>query len=103
MSEYLFVGKNIPRTAEVDKVTGRAIYINDLKRPRMLYGKIKYSEYAHAKIKRIDTSKAKKLSGVRAVLTGEVDRAPDELAPEEGGRVRREGWIYGLGEGSPDR
>ena len=70
MSEYLYVGKSIPRTAEVDKVTGRAIYINDLKRPGMLYGKIKYSEYAHARIKHIDTSKAKKLPGVRAVLTG---------------------------------
>ena len=70
MSEYLYVGKDIPRTAEVDKVTGRAIYINDLKRPGMLYGKIKYSEYAHARIKHIDTSKAKKLPGVRAVITG---------------------------------
>jgi len=43
--------KNIPRTIEVDKVTGRAIYINDLKRPGMLYGKILYSTYAHAKLK----------------------------------------------------
>ena len=55
MSEYLFIGKNIPRTAEVDKVTGRAVYINDLKRPGMLYGKILYSQFAHARIKRIDT------------------------------------------------
>jgi hypothetical protein len=31
-----------------------------------------------------------------AMLSGEVDRSPDELAPEEGMRVRREGWIYGL-------
>ncbi len=70
MAEYLYVGKGVPRTAEVDKVTGRAVYINDLKRPGMLYGKIKYSEYAHARIKHIDTSKAKRLPGVRAVLTG---------------------------------
>jgi hypothetical protein len=33
-----------------------------------------------------------------AVLTGEVDRSPDELAPGEGNRIRREGWIYGLEE-----
>jgi len=70
MSDLLYVGKNIPRTIEVDKVTGRAIYIDDLKRPGMLYGKILYSNYAHAKIKMIDTSKAEKLPGVRAVLTG---------------------------------
>jgi len=51
MSDLLYVGKNIPRTIEVDKVTGRAIYIDDFKRPGMLYGKILYSNYAHAKIK----------------------------------------------------
>jgi len=70
MSEYLFVGKSVPRTIEADKVTGRAVYIDDLKRPGMLYGKICYSRYAHARIKRIDTSRAEKLPGVRAVLTG---------------------------------
>ena len=31
-----------------------------------------------------------------AVLTGEVDKSPDELAPERGDTVRREGWIYGI-------
>ena len=70
MSEHLYVGKSIPRIIETDKVTGRAIYIDDLKRPGMLYGKILSSRYAHAKIKKIDKSKAEKLLGVRAVLTG---------------------------------
>ena len=70
MSDLLYVGKNVPRTIEVDKVTGRAIYINDLKRPGMLYGKILYSKYAHARIKNVDISKAEKLPGVRAVLSG---------------------------------
>ena len=70
MSEYLYVGKSTPRTIETDKVTGRAVYISDLRRPGMLFGKILYSRYAHAKIKSIDTSKAEKLQGVRAVLTG---------------------------------
>ena len=70
MSNLLHVGKGIPRTIEIDKVTGRATYINDLKLPGMLYGKIRYSDYAHARIKRIDTTKAEGLPGVRAVLTG---------------------------------
>ena len=70
MSDHLYVGKSVPRTIETDKVTGRAVYIDDLKRPGMLHGKILYSRYAHAKIKHIDTSKAQKLTGVRAVLTG---------------------------------
>jgi len=70
MSNLLHVGKGIPRTIEIDKVTGRATYINDLKLPGMLCGKILYSDYAHARIKRIDTAKAEALPGVRAVLTG---------------------------------
>ncbi len=36
-----------------------------------------------------------------AVLSGEAERGPDELAPGEGQRLRREGWIYGLEEDSP--
>ncbi|MBW2298106.1 MAG: xanthine dehydrogenase family protein molybdopterin-binding subunit [Deltaproteobacteria bacterium] len=70
MTEYQYTGKSIPRTYETDKVTGRAVYIDDFKLPGMLYGKILYSSYAHARIKRIDTTRAKKLPGVRAVLTG---------------------------------
>ncbi len=70
MSDYLYVGKSIPRTIETDKVTGRAVYIDDLKRPGMLYGKILYSTHAHAGIKHIDTTRAKRLPGVRGVLTG---------------------------------
>jgi xanthine dehydrogenase molybdenum-binding subunit len=65
----LFVGKSLPR-ADAEKVTGKAAYINDIKLPRMLYGKILYSSRPHARIKHIDTSKAEKLHGVRAVLTG---------------------------------
>ncbi|MBN1277911.1 MAG: xanthine dehydrogenase family protein molybdopterin-binding subunit [Deltaproteobacteria bacterium] len=70
MSDHLYVGKSIPRTIEIDKVTGRAVYIDDFKRPGMLYGKILYSDYAHARIKSINIAKAEKLPGVRAVLTG---------------------------------
>ncbi|MBU0514040.1 MAG: molybdopterin-dependent oxidoreductase, partial [Proteobacteria bacterium] len=71
MSQFQFVGQRIPKADAREKVTGRAVYINDLKRPGMLYGKILYSEQAHARIKSIDASKARKLPGVRAVLTGE--------------------------------
>ncbi len=71
MTTFRYVGQNIPRTLETDKVTGRAVYIDDLKRPGMLYGKILYSSYVNARIKKIDISRAKKLPGVRAVLTGQ--------------------------------
>ena len=62
MTAFRYVGKDIPRTLETDKVTGRAVYIDDLKLPGMLYGKILYSSYVNARIKRIDTARATKLS-----------------------------------------
>jgi CO/xanthine dehydrogenase Mo-binding subunit len=65
------VGKRIPKLDAQDKVTGRSIYVQDLKIPKMLYGKILRSAYPHAKIVHIDTSRAAKLLGVRAVITAE--------------------------------
>ncbi len=70
MEEYLNIGKRVPKGDARDKVTGRATYMHDLKVPGMLYGKILFSTFPHAKILRIDTSNAEKLIGVRAVLTG---------------------------------
>ncbi|MCP4690761.1 MAG: xanthine dehydrogenase family protein molybdopterin-binding subunit [Desulfobacterales bacterium] len=71
MDKLSTVGKRIPKLDAVDKATGRARYIQDLKVPGMLYGGILYSKFPHAKIVDIDVSRAKKLSGVRAVITGD--------------------------------
>jgi xanthine dehydrogenase molybdenum-binding subunit len=71
MSGLCSVGKRIPKIDAVDKATGRAQYIQDMKLPGMLYGKILYSKFPHARIVKIDTSKARALPGVRAVITGE--------------------------------
>lgn len=71
MKEYSTVGKRLPRVDAVEKVTGSAKYGVDLKLPGMLYGKILRSIYPHARILNIDTSKAKKLPGVRSVITAE--------------------------------
>jgi xanthine dehydrogenase molybdenum-binding subunit len=68
--ELTAVGKRISKKDAPSKVTGEAVYIQDLALPGMLYGKILYSRYPHARIKSIDTSRAEKLPGVRAVLTG---------------------------------
>jgi CO/xanthine dehydrogenase Mo-binding subunit len=70
MSNFSFIGKRIPKLDAPEKLSGGAKYIHDINLPGMLYGKIKRSEYAHAKIKHIDISKAEKLPGVKAVLTG---------------------------------
>lgn len=67
---YDYVGKGIERLDGIQKVTGEAQYVTDLKFPGMLYGQIKTSPYAHALIKSIDTTKALSLPGVKAVLTG---------------------------------
>ena len=69
MSEYAVVGKRVPREDAMEKVTGDAKYTDDVNLPGMLYGKFLYSPYAHAEIKRIDASKARRLPGVKAVLT----------------------------------
>ena len=68
--EFSIIGKPVPRIESSVKVTGEARYAADLKFPGMLYGKILRSPYAHAKIISIDTSKAEKLPGVKAVVTG---------------------------------
>ena len=64
------VGKHHPRFEGVQKATGSYIYTADISLPRMLYGKFKRSQFPHAKIVSIDTSRAKKMKGVVAVLTG---------------------------------
>lgn len=71
MNNYNVVGKRIPKLDAAQKAMGRAEYIQDVKLPGMLFGKILYSKHAHANIVKIDTSKAKALAGVHAVLTGE--------------------------------
>ncbi len=68
--EYQVVGKPVERTDGRVKATGKARYAGDLVAPGMLHGKILRSPLAHAKILNIDTSRAKKLPGVMAVITG---------------------------------
>jgi len=67
--EYRFIGKATARKDALEIVTGKAQYIDDVKRPGMLYGKALRSPYPHAEIVEIDTSKAEALAGVKAVLT----------------------------------
>jgi len=69
--DYRYIGKPIPRRDAVDIVTGAAQYLDDLKFPHLLHGKVLRSPHAHALIKKIDKSKAEALPGVKAVLTWE--------------------------------
>ncbi len=63
------IGQRIPKLDAPEKARGLARYIQDLKLPRMLYGKILFAGRPHARIVSIDTSAACALPGVRAALT----------------------------------
>lgn len=71
MENFSFIGKRIPIIDAKEKVTGEAKYAADLKLPHMLYGKILRSPHPHAKIMNIDISLAKKVPGVKAIVTSE--------------------------------
>jgi xanthine dehydrogenase molybdenum-binding subunit len=70
MPDFINIGKRIPKMDAEEKVTGKAVYIQDMKVPGMLWGKILYSPHPHARILNIDVSAAERLPGVKAVLTG---------------------------------
>jgi len=78
---HSIVGKNLKKVDGFKLVTGRPAFTDDIHLPGMLYGKILPSPHAHAIIKRIDTTKAKALPGVHAVLTyKDVPRVPHTTA-----------------------
>lgn len=67
--KFKLVGTRVMRPDGVDKVTGRARYGADTFAPGQLVGAILRSPHAHAKIRGIDTRRAEKLAGVKAVIT----------------------------------
>ncbi len=71
MSGYDVIGTEAPRIDAPDKATGRALFIDDMTMPGMLYGALLQSPLAHARIRSIDTSAAKQLPGVKSVVTCE--------------------------------
>ncbi|MBM2831485.1 MAG: coxL [Dehalococcoidia bacterium] len=82
MTELSVIGKNTLRIDALDKVTGKAKYVIDVMLPGMLYGKMLRSPHPHARIINIDTSRAARLAGVKAVITGR------DISPERLGFIR---------------
>jgi CO/xanthine dehydrogenase Mo-binding subunit len=70
MVTYHVIGQPTPRVDGAEKATGHARYAADVSLPGTLWGKSLHSTYAHARIVRIDTTEAKKVPGVHAVITG---------------------------------
>ena len=67
---FTTIGKRNRKVEGLAKVTGQAIYADDITLPRMLYGKLLRSTHAHARILSIDASRAVAMPGVHAVITG---------------------------------
>ncbi|MBI2913393.1 MAG: xanthine dehydrogenase family protein molybdopterin-binding subunit, partial [Chloroflexi bacterium] len=90
--EYRSVGKPVPRIEGVGKVTGKTVYADDMKLPRMLHAKVLGSPYAHARIKSIDTRAARDHPGVAAAITSR------DLPPFKANPSNRRGIIFADGE-----
>ena len=71
MNDFQLIGKRLPRIDGRDKVTGKALYSSDLALSGMLCGMILRSPLSHAKILSVDASRALRVPGVKAVVTGE--------------------------------
>src|SRR5262249_44026181 len=70
-TERQWIGKDVPRLEDPKLLAGRATYTDDVKLPGMLHAAVLRSPHPHARIKRVDTSQARALPGVFAVVTGE--------------------------------
>jgi xanthine dehydrogenase molybdenum-binding subunit len=85
---YSVLGTRPVRHDGADKVTGRALYGADLHLNGLLHGFVLRSPYAHARIRRLDTSKAEQVPGVKAVITAEdFPQGPDRLVDLGEGEV----------------
>ena len=102
MDNLLYVGKSVPRKDGPLKATGRAEYTVDISLPGMLVGKVLRSPHPHARILNVDTSRAERLPGVKAVVSArdslkikhgfvETPRYPADQYPIAVDRVRHVG------------
>jgi CO/xanthine dehydrogenase Mo-binding subunit len=86
--DYKWVGTRQIRPDGHDKVTGRAKFGSDFSLSGMIHGRVLRSPHAHALIRSIDTSKAEKLAGVKAVITSkDLKDQPSELKAAGEGMV----------------
>ena len=69
-SDFAVIGQPLPKVDAWAKVVGETKYADDLFLPRMAYGKLLRSSHAHARIRSIDSARARAVPGVYAVITG---------------------------------
>src|SRR5271169_2850641 len=68
-SQYKLIGKNYPTPDLYAKVTGKAKYAEDFRADGMLFCKLLLSPIPHGRVKRIDTSAALAMPGVKGIIT----------------------------------
>ena len=71
MEEHKVVGHRVPRNDASAKARGEALYAGDMELPGMLRGKILTSWLPHARILHVDTTEARRVPGVKAIVTGQ--------------------------------
>ena len=81
MTDFSIIGKPTAMVDAAEKTTGSGKYTDDLSLPGMLIGKILHSPYPHARINKIDTSRAEKLDGVVTVAVGTDAPNPYGILP----------------------
>ena len=81
------IGQNYVTPDLVAKVTGRAKYAEDFRADGMLFCKLLLSPYPHARVTRIDTSKALAMPGVKGILTADELPAPADVVTDLGQRI----------------
>lgn len=88
------IGRSWPRADGPEKVTGRALYTADLALPGLLHARILRSPLAHARVAAIDATRARRVPGVRAVLTR--DELPADPARRRYGAILRDQGVVAV-------
>src|SRR5215475_13271825 len=85
---YKLLGKNYVTPALVAKVTGKAKYAEDYRADGMLFARLLLSPMPHARVKRIDTTAALAMPGVKGILTADELPAPADIVTDLGQTIK---------------
>src|SRR5467141_2110413 len=91
-AQYKLIGKNYTTADLHAKVTGRAKYAEDYRAEGMLFAKLLLSPLPHARVKRIDASRALAMPGVKAILTADDLPAPADTLTDNGTVIKASKW-----------
>src|SRR5947209_11943771 len=91
-AHYKLIGKNYTTADLHAKVTGRAKYAEDYRAEGMLFAKLLLSPLPHARVKRIDASRALAMPGVKAILRADELPAPADNLTDNGTVIKASKW-----------